>query len=241
MACVYILELEDNFYYVGKTTNFANRLLEHLSGKGSEWTKLHLPTTKFTQIEATDEFEEDRQTLRLMKEHGIDYVRGGSFSKPILDESTRKVIAGMLRSSEDACFHCGEKGHFARFCSRPASKQEVLVASSVAGTNCACCGRFWKTLPVAEPWYKRQCNFCEHIGYCMYEEDMGCCARCGRESHNHKRCYAKRTTTGEPCQDLFNIKKEEKKTGQCAKCGRESHTHKQCYAKTDRYGYRLKF
>ena len=242
MSCVYILELEDNFYYVGKTTNFANRLLEHLSGKGSEWTKLHRPTTKFTQIETSDEFEEDRQTLRLMKEHGIDRVRGGSFASPILDDNTKKVIEGMLRSSEDSCFHCGEKGHFARSCSRSMATLSTQVASApLAGTNCADCGRLWKTLPVTEHWSKRLCDFCQSKSDDFYEETNGMCARCGRESHTRKRCYARTDVWGKPCEELVNIKKQEERSGQCAKCGREGHTHKRCYAKTDRYGYRLKF
>lgn len=201
-------------------------------------TKLHRPTTKFTQIGVADEFEEDRQTLRLMKEHGIDRVRGGSFSQVTLDESKRKVIEGMLRSSDDSCFNCGEKGHFARWCSK---KKEVAPKKEIAVTTCGCCGRLWKTLPISEHWSKRQCNFCEYIGYDMYEDGTGQCARCGRESHIHKRCYARMNVWGKPCEDMIDLKKQERETGRCAKCGRESHTYKQCYAKTDRYGYRLKY
>ena len=39
MNTVYILKLEDNKYYVGKTKNINKRILDHFTDCGSEWTR----------------------------------------------------------------------------------------------------------------------------------------------------------------------------------------------------------
>ena len=40
---IYILKLEDNCYYVGKSENVEQRFQQHLSGSGSFFTKKHKP------------------------------------------------------------------------------------------------------------------------------------------------------------------------------------------------------
>jgi len=39
MVFIYILELENKKYYVGKTTNPDFRLEKHFNNSGSQWTK----------------------------------------------------------------------------------------------------------------------------------------------------------------------------------------------------------
>ena len=39
----YLLHLEGDNYYVGKTTDVLRRLTKHFSGGGSAWTKKHRP------------------------------------------------------------------------------------------------------------------------------------------------------------------------------------------------------
>ena len=40
---IYILELENKKYYVGKTTNPDFRLEQHFNNSGSQWTKKYKP------------------------------------------------------------------------------------------------------------------------------------------------------------------------------------------------------
>ena len=40
---VYVLACEDDCYYVGSTMDFNKRWAEHVSGRGSNFTKLHKP------------------------------------------------------------------------------------------------------------------------------------------------------------------------------------------------------
>ena len=39
MFSIYILRLEDNKYYVGKTNNIKKRIKQHKESYGSSWTK----------------------------------------------------------------------------------------------------------------------------------------------------------------------------------------------------------
>lgn len=43
MVFIYILQLEQGKYYVGKTTNYAFRFERHFSSGGSAWTKKYKP------------------------------------------------------------------------------------------------------------------------------------------------------------------------------------------------------
>ena len=82
---IYVLELEDDFFYVGKTYDIKNRLKQHSKGKGSAWTKIHQFKRLFKQYVFDIEKPEDEEkwenfiTLQFMKEKGWKKVRGGYY------------------------------------------------------------------------------------------------------------------------------------------------------------------
>lgn len=113
MTKIYILRCKNNKYYVGKTNNAIERILEHLDVCGSVWTKKYEPI----DIEAVFDGEaEDTTVIEYMRKYGIDNVRGGSFCKLKLSDSEYEVLTKMIRSKEDTCFKCGERGHFIQEC-----------------------------------------------------------------------------------------------------------------------------
>ena len=40
MITIYILKLEHDCYYIGKTNNYSKRIKDHLNNSGALWTKL---------------------------------------------------------------------------------------------------------------------------------------------------------------------------------------------------------
>lgn len=86
MIKIYVLQLEENKYYVGQTKNSDQRLKFHLKGKlGSEWTKKYKPIkvieereTEFDKIEDALILE-NSTTIEYMKKFGWRNVRGGDF------------------------------------------------------------------------------------------------------------------------------------------------------------------
>lgn len=82
---IYVLHLEDDFYYVGKTHYLRRRLDQHNREGigGSEWTKLHSPVkmiarhTFYVENEHDEDKYENRITIETMKTYGWQRVRGG--------------------------------------------------------------------------------------------------------------------------------------------------------------------
>jgi hypothetical protein len=65
---------------------------QHAKGHAAEWTKLYKPIKIVKVIPGVDEFDEDSHVLRCMKAHGIDNVRGGTYSNVILSKEQLSYI-----------------------------------------------------------------------------------------------------------------------------------------------------
>jgi hypothetical protein len=116
MVFIYILQLELNKYYIGKTNNPDIRLDSHFNSNGSEWTKIYKPIKVYELISDCDSYDEDKYTLKYMDKEGIDNVRGGSFCQVKLSDEQIKLINQMIKGASDKCFNCGESGHFMNKC-----------------------------------------------------------------------------------------------------------------------------
>ena len=116
MVNIYILQLANNKYYVGKSINPEFRLEQHFNNNGSAWTQKYKPIKVVEIIPNCDDFDEDKFTLKYMSLYGVNNVRGGSFCNIKLDDNNSEVISKMINGSTDKCFLCCEKGHFAKDC-----------------------------------------------------------------------------------------------------------------------------
>ena len=121
MVYIYVLKLRYNKYYIGKTMNPKLRLDEHFRIGGSSWTKKYKPLGIIKIIPDCDNFDEDKYTIKYMKEYGINNVRGGSFCKIYLTDESKATLHKMIEGSSDKCYICGKKGHFANKCKNKSS------------------------------------------------------------------------------------------------------------------------
>ncbi len=112
---LYLLQLEDDCYYVGKSNTPDVRIGNHFGGKASAWTKLHKPV-ELLKVFKADIYDEDKLTIQMMFEKGLDKVRGGSFSFPYLNKEEFKLIRRMIANAHDCCYICFGKDHFAVDC-----------------------------------------------------------------------------------------------------------------------------
>ncbi len=122
MVYIYILKLITNKYYIGKTTNPNFRIDSHFNSNGSSWTRKYKPIEVIKIIPNSDDYDEDKYTLKYMEEFGINNVRGGSFCEIKLSTENILTIKKMITSSSDLCFICGEPGHFASDCKKDENK-----------------------------------------------------------------------------------------------------------------------
>ena len=123
-VAIYILKLENDKYYVGKSSNVNERIEAHKNGNGSSWTKKHKYVSTFLVVEGIPVeqagFYEDMWTKQAMSHFGIDNVRGGAY---VFDTLYSNVFANIQReiiSALDRCHKCGGE-HFAGSCWRPYS------------------------------------------------------------------------------------------------------------------------
>lgn len=84
---LYILLLSEGKYYVGITSQTPEkRFREHLSSRKTYWTEKYPPIKILQTVDLGDlDFEaakayEDRVTQKMMKEKGVNNVRGGSLT-----------------------------------------------------------------------------------------------------------------------------------------------------------------
>jgi len=132
MVYIYILKLENNKYYIGKTDNPEIRLNSHFNLNGSEWTKKYKPIEIIQIIPNCDNYDEDKYTKIYMDKFGIDNVRGGSYVKLELDTNTIKFLEKESIGTNDKCFNCGIKGHFAKDCKNSNKYNDPLELVSLS-------------------------------------------------------------------------------------------------------------
>ena len=83
---IYVLECENDKYYVGCTQNIQRRIKEHMSNRGgSSWTRIHKPLRVqkvYRRIPSAYYLGKEAQvTAELMLAHGINNVRGAMFAE----------------------------------------------------------------------------------------------------------------------------------------------------------------
>lgn len=111
------MKLDNDKYYVGKSSNYISRIGEHIIGnKSASWTKMYKPLKILDVQTVEDDLEEDFTTIKYMRKYGIDNVRGGSFCELNLRECDIMTLTKILKGSCDMCYFCGETDHFINTC-----------------------------------------------------------------------------------------------------------------------------
>ncbi len=194
---VYILELEHGKYYVGKTTNPNVRFQSHVTGNGSEWTKLHKPIKVLEQYQNCDEYDEDKYLFKAMEKYGIDNVRGGSFVQIKLNETELNFLNKRIISATNKCFICESPDHFVKDCP---IKQQKTNQPNVSNFKCYECGsldHFIKDCPIRIQKIRQTPGSLIHAAYIDDQIEKQrykakyYCSICKKFSHNTENCFNK--------------------------------------------------
>lgn len=172
---IYVLELQHNKYYIGKSQNPLERYEQHKTGDGSSWTRKYTPISILEIILDVSPFEEDRITKEYMAKYGIDQVRGGTYVSEILDPSIHETLQREIWGAQDKCLVCGKMGHFANECYSLANRRTLSNTYVVTQPK--------SLMPSLMP-SKTSIS------------SINTCFRCGHIGHYKKDCYARKHISG---------------------------------------------
>jgi len=92
---IYVLQLVEDRYYIGRTTNILNRIEQHFIGYGAIYTKKYKPIKVIEIVEELSKDDEKNKTLEIMNKYGWEKVRGAQWcsleiKKPISNKKYKK-------------------------------------------------------------------------------------------------------------------------------------------------------
>lgn len=197
MVYIYILKLQDNKYYIGKTDNIDKRYQEHMNGTASSYTKKYKPISIEKIIPDASPYDEYKYTIEYMGKYGLNHVRGGVYVREALDSSEIYHINKQIWGATNCCTQCGRKGHFVKMCkfTKDVNGLDIYV-------NSECIIDKNKLQPYKSKKNKKTCD------------------RCGRNSHTIDDCYAKKDINWE------TIEESEEEAFCCNYCDKECDTLK---------------
>ena len=126
-----------------------------------------------------DDYDEDKYTKMYMDKHGIDNVRGGSYSTVRLDKTTIDNLKRMNRGTNDKCFECGKKGHFSKYCPNRKRKAKKIRKTNNHESEEELCIWNSESDEEDEEW---SCSYC----------NKGFTTKKGAQFHENVHCKARK-------------------------------------------------
>lgn len=102
---IYVLQLVDDRYYVGRTGNILRRIQEHFTGCGALYTMKFKPLKLIEVTEELKNTDEKNKTLEIMNKYGWEKVRGAHWcsleiKKPNIEKNKKHKVNKVKKEVE---------------------------------------------------------------------------------------------------------------------------------------------
>jgi len=106
MSTLYVLLLEEDKLYVGKSNNISTRYKYHQMGICGEWTKKYKLIGFCQIINNAENYDVDLYTIYLMSKYGVDCVRGDGMRELVLSEIQTQYIDRFINKTNMLPEYC---------------------------------------------------------------------------------------------------------------------------------------
>jgi hypothetical protein len=247
MCNIFILQLQEGKYYIGKYDDPLIRIGAHQNGLGSLWVKNYLPFKEVTILYQCNEEDENEYLKQLIAEFRFSNVRSDTIN---LDELTSYQIAILIIEAgftKNKCYRCRKLKHRSINCKeihssstcytfpcisspppvRRISLSRIRRSSNSKNINITINAADNSSLgPLIT--FRIRCDRCFRYDTHFTREckattlNNGKCIRCLRGGHDSSTCKA--------ILDIYD---------NCTRCGRSLHNSNNCQAKIHINGYKI--
>ena len=168
---------------------------------GSSWTKKYKPVSIIKQIKSTSQFDEDKYVKEYMSKHGIENVRGGTYTSIKLDDISLFQLEKELWHSKNLCTRCGRNNHFVKDCYAKSNINGNIIDDDTSSSDtdmeyqevwcCSYCNKEFETENGARFHENNYCKNKYKLGYKSNNQkyyNNKPCGICGKKGHREVNC-----------------------------------------------------
>jgi predicted GIY-YIG superfamily endonuclease len=218
---VYVLQLKEGRFYIGRSQNVIQRYQEHLDGeeRASAFTKAYPVEKLLETYENVSVFMEHAIVLEYMSRFNPLNVRGGKYNTLLLSKHDQEEIQRELAMGQNLCFKCNSKEHLIKDCPEKAKEVEEKKKA------------YEEKKRAMEEKKKRQMERKKKEKEQLFSSKVRCFL-CKQVGHFISKCplkFSKSFVLGAPRPITH---RQTIKQVTCYKCGRIGHLASACFAKT---------
>jgi len=136
MIHIYVLELESNKFFIGKTDTIVFNIT-HFDRNSNSFTKRYKPLILYEFNENSEFIGIDITVKKYMYKYGINNVRGGSYLDLELSTEQKNILQSELWTLDNKCYKCG-KNHLFKECDfiqKIDKKDNYIFINTINNTN----------------------------------------------------------------------------------------------------------